>query len=75
MNPKVAERIAWGGIVAPLSLAVAVSPSPRSIGALAGFMVAKWTVSTLILGLHAAIGSPSPGGTEQPQDQTSGLDP
>ena len=72
MNPTAIERIAWGAILAPLSIAVAVAPSPRSIGALAGFMVAKWTASTLILGIHAAIGSPSTGGKTHTPD---GLDP
>lgn len=75
MNPTAAERIAWGAVVAPLAAAVARSPSPRSIGALVGFMVAKWTASTIILGVHAAIGSPSPGARTDAPGRSGGLDP
>ena len=49
------ERILWGSVMAPLAAAAAIDPGPRTLGALVGFVAAKWVCGTLILGAHAAL--------------------
>lgn len=55
MKPATIERITWGAIILPAGTAAAATPNPRTIGALAGILVARWVGSAIVSGAAAII--------------------
>lgn len=53
MSPGDIDRLAWATILLPVAGAAAVTPNPRTAGAIIGLLVARWTGTGITLAAGA----------------------